>query len=96
MQRAPRQPRRIQDTHILDRVRQLENALLQMKARVVNSKSTHEDKAESLEGGSGGNHNGLEDGVGRLIIDDENTRYISGCSWTNLADQVIMNSCSAR
>ena len=30
----------------------------------------------------------LEDSVGRLIIEDEKTRYISGSSWANLADQV--------
>jgi hypothetical protein len=30
----------------------------------------------------------LEDSLGRLIIEEERSRYVSGSSWANLADQV--------
>lgn len=30
----------------------------------------------------------LEDSLGRLIVEEERSRYVSGSSWQNLADQV--------
>jgi hypothetical protein len=85
--RAPRRPRRTDDANVLDRVRQLENSLEQMRTLIANGKRAQDD-------GDGNSRNNpdetgiLEDSVGRLIIDDEKTRYISGSSWANLADQV--------
>lgn len=58
-----------------------------MRTIVANGKRAQDD-------GDGNSRNNpdetgiLEDSVGRLIIDDEKTRYISGSSWANLADQV--------
>ena len=65
-----------------------------MRALVANKKCAQDHKAQDVEDV----HNGpdetriLEDSVGRLIIDDEKTRYISGSSWANLTDQVGMSS----
>jgi hypothetical protein len=38
---------------------------------------------------SAGQSQPLETSLGRLIIEDENSRYISSSSWANLADQVL-------
>jgi hypothetical protein len=37
------------------------------------------------------NQENLEDTLGRLIIEDERSRYVSGSAWANLADQVSLN-----
>jgi hypothetical protein len=36
-----------------------------------------------------GQFQSLHNSLGRLIIENENSRYISGSSWANLADQVL-------
>ncbi|TAQ90946.1 hypothetical protein B7494_g684 [Chlorociboria aeruginascens] len=59
-----------------------------MKANVATSKSTHKHEAETLEGDQDGTRDRVEDEVGRLFIDDGNSRYISGSSWANLVDQI--------
>jgi hypothetical protein len=89
-QRAPRRrARRTEDANVMDRLRQLENSLEQMRGLVAKSKQKSEnggavdsdtDQAKSLV-----------DSLGRVIIDDEKTHYIAGSSWTNLADQVAPN-----
>ena len=33
----------------------------------------------------------IEDELGRLVVEDERSRYVSGSSWTNLANQVCIN-----
>jgi hypothetical protein len=61
-----------------------------MRTLVANGKRA-QDKKVDRDGNSRNSPDEtgiLEDSVGRLIIDDEKTRYISGSSWANLADQV--------
>lgn len=87
--RAPRRPQK-REANVLNRVRQLEISLKRMQALVADGKRAQDQKTKNAKGV----HNStdetriLEDSVGRLIIDDEKTRYISGSSWANLADQV--------
>jgi hypothetical protein len=88
--RAPRRPRRTEDATVLDRVRQLEKSLLQMRNIVAKSKQAQDQTPKDIGDLQHGGEETkiLEDSVGRLIVDDEKTRYISGSSWANLADEV--------
>lgn len=72
---------------MLDRVRQLEDSLEQMRSIVARAPN-----ASSTEGsaGDGVDVEPLEDSLGRLIVEEERSRYVSGSAWANLADQVCL------
>ena len=61
-----------------------------MRTLVAKGKRDQDQKTNSVEDShpSPDSTGTLEDSVGRLIIDEDKTRYISGSSWANLADQV--------
>jgi hypothetical protein len=60
-----------------------------MRSLVASERRAQEKKVDIENSHNSPDETGaLEDSVGRLIIDDERTRYISGSSWAHLADQV--------
>ena len=75
---------------MLERLRLLEETLLQMKKSSSSSQSSRDHRLVENGAPQRGSEEKeiLEDSVGRLIIDDEKTRYISGSSWANLSDEV--------
>lgn len=92
--RAPRRPPRKQQANVLDRVRQLEDSLEQVRHLVSHVPQV---KAKSDEVGGGVEvrveeveikQEKVEDSLGRLIIEEERSRYVSGSAWANLANQV--------
>lgn len=88
--RAPRRPRRTEDSDVLNRVRQLEKTLENMRKSAIKDESVQARKSEDAGDitQDGEENKILEDSDGRLIVDDDKTRYISGSSWAYLADEV--------
>jgi hypothetical protein len=96
--RPPRRPRRTQEANVLARVRQLEDSLEKMRSLVAHApeetiKEDGNKAAEANLGDSKAEH--LEDSLGRLVIKEERSRYVSGSAWANLADQVCLSTIGA-
>lgn len=87
-QRAPRRARRVHNESVTQRVISLEKSLEHMKALAQSSEvkplvsTPPQDDAESLS----------ESSTGRLIVEEEKSRYLPGSSWANLADEVRAQS----
>jgi hypothetical protein len=88
--RAPRRARRAVPSLVSEKLRQLEKSLDEVRAAVLSDKPEEtSETAETAPVASEGQPQPLENTLGRLIIEDENSRYISSSSWANLADQVL-------
>jgi ABC-type molybdenum transport system ATPase subunit/photorepair protein PhrA len=88
--RAPRRARRAVRGLVSEKLRQLEKSLDEVRAAVLSGKSEEIDEtAETAPIASEGQSQSLDNSLGRLIIESENSRYISSSSWANLADQVL-------
>lgn len=88
--RAPRRARRAAPGLVSEKLRQLEKSLDEVRAAVLSGKP--EETGEAAEAtliSSEGQSQSLDNSLGRLIIEDENSYYISSSSWANLADQVF-------
>jgi hypothetical protein len=59
-----------------------------MKALLLPDTSKKESEEHVSEDGIAEVQENLEDTLGRLIIEDGKSCYVSNISWTNLADQV--------
>jgi hypothetical protein len=88
--RAPRRARRAVPGLVSEKLRQLEKSLDEVRAAVLSGKPEETgETAETTPIASEGQSQSLDNSLGRLIIEDENSRYISSSSWANLADQVL-------
>jgi hypothetical protein len=88
--RAPRRARRAVPGLVSEKLRQLEKSLDEVRAAVLNGKPEETgETAETAPIASEGQSQSLDNSLGRLIFEDENSRYISSSSWANLADQVL-------
>jgi hypothetical protein len=88
--RAPRRARRAVPGLVSEKLHQLEKSLDEVRAAVLSGKPKEtSETAETAPIASEGQSQPLENSLGRLIIEDENSRYISSSSWANLADQVL-------
>ena len=83
-QRAPRRPRRVNEYSVSQRVNQLEKSLEEMKMAVL-ARDVKLGAADAPATQVGSAKHGY---TGRLIVEDEKSRYVSGSSWANLADVV--------
>ncbi|RDW59534.1 hypothetical protein BP6252_12621 [Coleophoma cylindrospora] len=86
-QRAPRRSRQNQDSRIIERVRQLEASLGAVQGLVSQHYNVGRE-AQPLSSPSQPRLDQLDDSHGRLVVDNERSRYISGSAWANLADEV--------
>ncbi len=80
--RAPRKPRKPTNASVLERVRQLEHTLEHLKSQ---TQPTAQTPATSPETRS---PEPKEDDPGRLLIENNQSRYVSGSSWANVAEKV--------
>jgi hypothetical protein len=91
--RAPRRAQRPRDSVLLDRIRQLETSLEEIKPLVLEKKGHGGEGAENeipiSTRQEGTRQLATEQGSNGLLINDrEQTRYISASSWVSLADKV--------
>jgi hypothetical protein len=90
-QRAPRRPPR-KSHDVLDRVRQLEASLDEMRTLLKRSAVAEQHStAEAAVRHSNSvkeEPESLDTSLGHLIIDDDRSRYVSTTSWANLTDEV--------
>jgi hypothetical protein len=95
--RKPRNPRRdkVEKANVLDRVRQLEETLDSMRAQFTPVVEELNVKDPDLVTDTVGKQLEIkDDDPGRLVIQDDQSRYVSGSSWANLTERVhtILNS----
>jgi hypothetical protein len=94
VRRTPRRPRKPQDGTVLDRVRQLENTLEEMKALLGHGDISNSDPPERAETQDPQadteveRPRSLDESLERLVVEDEKTRFIGSTSWANITDQV--------
>lgn len=90
--RAPKRPRRHVDQRVLDRLSHLETLLAQLAPageaddNVPTNSQSIQSTTKSAEYAS--NELGLEQQMGRLVVDDTRSRYVSHILWANLGDEV--------
>lgn len=89
--RAPRKSRRKNDSSVLDRLRQLEDTLEKMRAQSALGIQQHDVPSPERMSGTGTRESApKEEDPGHLVIQDDQSRYVSGSSWANLAEKVHM------
>ena len=99
--RAPRKPRRPHDAELLKRLRRLESVVDSLGAQVDEDGQVHEVDgakegrrstfdgtiADSLSNGEK-RRTSLEHGVGRLMLKDGRSRYVSNEFWSTLGEEI--------
>ena len=94
--RAPRKPRKPQDAELLKRLRRLESVVDSLGGQVDDDGETHENDNHERNistDGSPAKDNGerrvsLEFGLGRLMIKDGRSRYVSNEFWASLGEEI--------
>jgi len=90
--RAPRRAQRPRDSVLLERIRQLESSIEEIKPLVLKEKESshgYEDGPPDSAIQKGIKQLAVEQSSGGLLINDkEQTRYIAASSWVSLADKV--------
>lgn len=86
--RAPKRPRQALDPRVLDRLSRLESLVKQVnKGQVPESVAPPESMTTPVSNSEDAS-SGVEQQLGRLIIDDTRTCYVSNISWASLGDEV--------
>ena len=98
--RTPRKPRKAPDGNVLDRIRQLENTLQEMRELLHHADASRADISRVAGHGireghgnlqhssSSGPSDTLNESFEKLLVEENKTRYVSSSSWANIADQV--------
>lgn len=99
--RAPRKPRRPQDAELLKRLRRLESVVDSLGAQVDDEGSSHAadhnpDRSNTIEGANLDDlsptgptrRTSLEYGLGRLLIKEGRSRYVSNDFWLSLGEEI--------
>jgi hypothetical protein len=92
--RAPKRPRRAVDSHVLDRLSRLEVILKQMGSdrgqNTTERPAFTQPEESSVQVGlaSSKESSTVEKQLGRLVIDDKRSYYVSNKLWANLTNEV--------
>ena len=97
--RAPKRPRRAPDPHLINRLARLESTIRDLKA--PGTPIDHGLRNNASRSASGrdtpSDINRAEQQLGRLVVDEKKSYYVSNVMWANLGDQVrLSRSCRSR